>query len=68
MRRSRLASPDGMVRVVLQHHPLTAAAALVWSSDLPRPLQQLLFETADRLSEPGQPPPAGLTAWSGRPG
>ena len=41
-----------MVRVILQHHPLTAAAALVWSGDLPRPLQQMLFDTADRLSEP----------------
>jgi DNA-binding transcriptional LysR family regulator len=49
-RRSRLADTSGMVRVVLQHHPLTAAAALVWSSDLSRPLQQLLFDTADSLT------------------
>jgi DNA-binding transcriptional LysR family regulator len=49
-RRSRLADTCGMVRVVLQHHPLTAAAALVWSSDLSRPLQQMLFDTADSLT------------------
>jgi hypothetical protein len=49
-----------MVRVILQHHPLTASAALVWSGDLPRPLQQMLFDTADRLSEPAHPQPADL--------
>jgi len=49
-RRSRLADTCGMVRVVLQHHPLTAVAALVWSSDLSRPLQQLLYDTADSLT------------------
>src|SRR5258708_7058139 len=38
IRRSRLADTYGMVRVSLQHHPLTASAALVWSDDLPRPL------------------------------
>jgi DNA-binding transcriptional LysR family regulator len=67
-RRSRPDGPDGMVRVVLAHQPLTAAAALVWSSDLPRPLQQLLFDTADRLAEPGHQPPGGIMARSGRPG
>ncbi len=51
-----------MVRVSLQHHPLTAAAALVWSGDLPRPLQQLLFDTADSLTEPARPQPANLTS------
>jgi hypothetical protein len=39
-----------MVQVGLQHHPLTASAALVWSADLPRPLQQMLFDTAESLS------------------
>jgi PAS domain-containing protein len=34
----------------LQHHPLTASAALVWSGDLPRPLQQMLFDAAESLS------------------
>jgi hypothetical protein len=39
-----------MVRVSLQHHPVTASAAVVWSGDLPRPLQQMLFEAAEALS------------------
>ena len=41
-----------MVRVGLQDHPLTATAALVWSGDLPRPLQQILFDTADGAISP----------------
>jgi DNA-binding transcriptional LysR family regulator len=61
-RRSRLADTSGMVRVVLQHHPLTAAAALVWSSDLSRPLQQMLFDTADSLTGPDRPQAADLTS------
>lgn len=36
-----------MVRVSLQDQPLAATAALVWSGDLSRPLQQVLFDTAD---------------------
>jgi len=40
----------GMVRVTLQHHPLTASAALVWSVHLPRPLQQMFFEAAEAMS------------------
>jgi DNA-binding transcriptional LysR family regulator len=55
IRRSRPADTCGMVRVSLQHHPLTASAALVWSGDLPRPLQQMLFETADSLTAPAPP-------------
>ena len=51
-----------MARVILQHHPLTATAALVWSSDLPRPLQQMLFDTADSLTEQAHPQPAGLVS------
>src|SRR6476646_5152860 len=47
--RSRLADASGMVQVDLQHHPLTASAALVWSGDLPRPLQQMLFDAAESL-------------------
>jgi hypothetical protein len=39
-----------MAQVDLQHHPLTASAALVWSGDLPRPLQQMLFDAAESLS------------------
>ena len=48
--RSRPADASGMVQVGLQHHPLTASAVLVWSADLPRPLQQMLFDTAESLS------------------
>jgi hypothetical protein len=29
--------------------PLTAAAGLAWSGDLPRLLQQVLFDTADSI-------------------
>ena len=36
-----------MALVGLQDHPLTATAALIWNGDLPRPLQQILFDAAD---------------------
>jgi hypothetical protein len=36
-----------MVRVALSRRPLTATATMAWSGDLPRPLQQLLFDAAD---------------------
>jgi len=49
-----------MVRVSLEDHPLTATAALVWSGDLPRPLQQILFETADGVPSPAPARRAGL--------
>ena len=39
----------GMVAVCLEEHPLSATAGLVWSSDLPRQLQQVLFDTADGI-------------------
>jgi hypothetical protein len=45
-----------MVRITIDSHPLTAVAALVWSGDLPRPLQQILFETADGVSSPARRP------------
>ncbi len=60
IRRSRLTDTCGMVQVILQHHPLTASAALVWRGDLPRPLQQMLFDTADSLTEPTHLQPAEL--------
>jgi len=41
-----------MVLVGLEHHPLTATAALVWNGDLPRPLQQVLFDAADGITPP----------------
>ena len=48
-----------MARVSIVGHPLTATAALVWHGDLPRPLQQILFDTADGVTPP---PPASLSA------
>jgi hypothetical protein len=39
----------GMVALTLDQRPLTAKAVLVWTEDLPRRLQQLLFETADGI-------------------
>jgi hypothetical protein len=39
-----------MVPARVEHCPLTATAALVWSADLPRQLQQVLFDTADGVS------------------
>jgi DNA-binding transcriptional LysR family regulator len=62
IRRSRLADTYGMVRVSLQHHSLTATAALVWSGDLARPLQQMLFDTADSLTEAAHPQSADLVS------
>ena len=38
-----------MVRARLDRRPLTAVAALVWNGDLPRQLQQVLFDTADAI-------------------
>jgi DNA-binding transcriptional LysR family regulator len=61
-RRSGPAEASGMVQVSLQHHPLTASAALIWNGDLPRPLQQMLFETADSLTAPAPPRPAELAS------
>jgi DNA-binding transcriptional LysR family regulator len=43
------AESTGMVRTRVEGSPLTAAAALAWSSDLPRQLQQVLFDTADSI-------------------
>jgi len=39
-----------MALVDLERHPLTATAAVVWSGDLPRSLQQILFDAADRIT------------------
>jgi DNA-binding transcriptional LysR family regulator len=52
IRQSPSAGSSGMVRVGLTRRPLAASAALVWNGDLPRALQQVLFETADALSPP----------------
>jgi len=41
---------SGMVRARVEGSPLSAVAGLAWSSDLPRPLQQVLFDTADGIT------------------
>src|SRR6266404_3262549 len=58
IRPLRPADPADMVRVSIAGQPLTATAALVWNGDLPRPLQQILFDTADGLTRPA---PASLS-------
>ena len=59
----RLPRPPGtgdMTRVCIAGHPLTATAALVWNGELPRTLQQILFDTADGavLPKTSSPPAA----------
>jgi DNA-binding transcriptional LysR family regulator len=64
---TRLPRPAGtgdMARVSIPGHPLTATAALVWNGYLPRPLQQILFDTADGVA----PPPASSPPAAARPG
>jgi DNA-binding transcriptional LysR family regulator len=46
-RMARTADMHDMAEVTLEQHPLTATAGLVWNTDLPRRLQQILFDTAD---------------------
>ncbi len=54
--RPGLAEPDpavdpaGLVRARIDGSPLAAAAALAWNGDLPRLLQQVLFDTADSVA------------------
>jgi DNA-binding transcriptional LysR family regulator len=48
---ARSADSYGMVRVGLAGHPLTATAVVAWHADLPRGLQQILFDTADGIDE-----------------
>jgi len=59
IRLPRPAVTHEMVQVVLEHRPLAATAALVWSGDLPRTLQQLLFDTAESIISPAPDHPAG---------
>jgi DNA-binding transcriptional LysR family regulator len=49
-----------MVPVWLQGHMLTAAAVLAWNAELPRPLQQVLCETADAVTLTANSAGAGL--------
>jgi hypothetical protein len=57
IRLPRAMVTQDMVLVGLDDHPLTATAALVWNGDLPRPLQQILFDAADSITPP---PPARM--------
>jgi len=50
IRMPRAMVSQDMVLVGLDHHPLTATAAMVWNGDLPRPLQQVLFDAADGIT------------------
>ena len=70
----RPADAGDMTRVSIAGHPLTATAALIWNGDLPRQLQQILFDTADGLTPahaprlattpcPAPPVPARSIAW-----
>jgi DNA-binding transcriptional LysR family regulator len=47
--RQRVADRYDMVRIGLRDRPLTATAVVAWSGDLPRHLQQVLFDTADAV-------------------
>ena len=58
IRLPRPAGTGGMVRVSIDGQPLTATAALAWNGDLPRPLQQILFDTADVLNRPAPASPS----------
>jgi DNA-binding transcriptional LysR family regulator len=48
--RGRPVNSCDMVPVRVGQSPLAATAALVWSGDLPNPLQQILFDAADGLT------------------
>jgi hypothetical protein len=50
IRMPRALVSQDMALVGLEHYPLTATAAMVWNGDLPRPLQQILFDAADGLT------------------
>src|SRR5262249_23095845 len=52
----RPADVGDMTRVSIAGHPLTATAALIWNGDLPRQLQQILFDTAHGLTPAHAPP------------
>jgi len=47
-RLPRPAATGDMARVSIAGQPLTATAALIWNGDLPRPLQQILFDNRRR--------------------
>ena len=47
-----MADTGDMVRVRLDRRLPTATAAVAWSDDLPRHLQQVMFDTADTAALP----------------
>jgi DNA-binding transcriptional LysR family regulator len=47
--KPRIPDTYDMVEVTLDRHPLVATAGLVWNTDLPRHLQQIIFDTADEV-------------------
>jgi DNA-binding transcriptional LysR family regulator len=53
--RQRVGDSHEMVRVGLEGRPFTATAVVAWSGDLPRRLQQVLFDTADAGFSPVYP-------------
>jgi DNA-binding transcriptional LysR family regulator len=55
IRFPRPLSTSDMARVSISGQPLTATAALVWNGDLPRPLQQILFDTAEGVTRRWHP-------------
>ena len=55
IRLPRPTATRDMVPVGIEHNPLSATAAMVWSVDLPRPLQQILFDTADCIAPAARP-------------
>jgi len=59
IRLPRPADTGDMARVSIVGQPLTATAALVWNGDLPRPLQQVLFDSADGATPPAPASRAG---------
>src|SRR5690348_106443 len=65
IRLPRPAGTGDMTRVSIAGHPLAASAALVWHGDLPRPLQQILFDTADGVT-PSPTSSAPVAAWPGQ--
>ena len=56
--RQRPEPAFGMVRVRLEQRPLTATAAVIWNGDLPRHLQQVLYDTAEAAAAALAPPVA----------
>src|SRR5262249_6990489 len=47
--KPQVADTYDMVGVTIDQHPLVATAGLVWNTDLPRRLQQILFDTAEEV-------------------